>query len=439
MTDDLGTIDLQDDNEKEEDPSEVAAAEEQIVERCKAIQIPVEVRGSSADGVSFLAVGMPCGKERRWLSLWGLERLKEFLAIPFEKYTFLGSYEAVCSYKEDYIEASIEAINRGSVFLLIRRLFKRNTMSEIDLADQRLEIADSSGMPRKVIIEQLSSDLSILTRSRRRYGLAIRISGFGATRHDQALGLLERISNSLFFQIDMTQNLPLCLVRGRSSSRRRVSGVRSPVRAELEFPQMEYNEVPMSLYWYARSASGMPLLQYLAYYQTIEYYFPMYSHADAIRKVRNELKNPAFRRDSDDDLSRIVSAVRAGGSSGGFGDERSQLRATILECLDPDELRLFLVSDQERKEFFSSAAKSLTAQRVPINKVGADLRTEIADRIYDIRCKIVHTKGGGQEANVELLLPFSKEAESLYFDIELIQYIARKVLIAASAPIRLRP
>src|SRR5579864_8956450 len=114
MTDDLGTIDLQNDNEKEENPSEVAAAEEQIAERCKVVQIPVEVRGSSADGISFLAVGMPCGKERRWLSLWGLERLKEFLSIPFEKYTFLGSYEAVCAYKEDYIEASIETINRSS-------------------------------------------------------------------------------------------------------------------------------------------------------------------------------------------------------------------------------------------------------------------------------------------------------------------------------------
>jgi hypothetical protein len=260
---------------------------------------------------------------------------------------------------------------------------------------------------------------------------------FGATRYEQALSLLERTSNSLFFQIDLTRNLALSLARDRASFRRRLPGGGRHAQADLEFPQAEYGEAPISLYWYARSASGMPLLQYLAYYQTIEYHFPIYSQAEAIRKVRNVLKNPAFRKDSDDDVSRILGAVKTGGFLG-LGDERSQLRATLLECLDPDELRLFLVVDDERKEFFLSQAKSLTSQRIPLNKVGADLRNDIADRIYDIRCKIVHTKGGGHEAEVELLLPFSKEAELLYFDIELIQYVARQVLIAASTPIGLK-
>ena len=124
------------------------------------------------------------------------------------------------------------------------------------------------------------------------------------------------------------------------------------------------------------------------------------------------------------------------GGYSGFGDERTQLRATLQECLDPDELRSFLENDVERKEFLSAQTKSLTSMRIPINKPRADLRNEVADRIYDIRCKIVHTKGGG-EGELELLLPFSKEAELLYYDIELIQYVARQVLIAASTPLRL--
>lgn len=192
----------------------------------------------------------------------------------------------------------------------------------------------------------------------------------------------------------------------------------------------------MALYWYARSAAGMPLLQFLAYYQSIEFYFPIYSQAEARRKLRNILKDPNFRKERETDIGRVLSAIK-GASGLGFGDERSQLRASIQECLDPNELREFLSIDDERKDFFTSKGKSIAEQRIPINNPTADLRNDVADRIYDIRCKIVHTKAGGQDREVELLLPFSKEAEQLYFDIELIQYIARQVLIAASSPLEI--
>lgn len=66
----------------------------------------------------------------------------------------------------------------------------------------------------------------------------------------------------------------------------------------------------------------------------------------------------------------------------------------------------------------------------------ADLRNDVADRIYDIRCKIVHTKNDLREGEPELLLAFSAEAQRLDFDIELVQYVARSVLIAGSSPMR---
>jgi hypothetical protein len=38
--------------------------------------------------------------------------------------------------------------------------------------------------------------------------------------------------------------------------------------------------------------------------------------------------------------------------------------------------------------------------------------------LYALRCKIVHTKGQSSDGEVELFLPFSKEAELLFYDIE---------------------
>ena len=91
----------------------------------------------------------------------------------------------------------------------------------------------------------------------------------------------------------------------------------------------------------------MPLLQFLAFYQAIEYYFPIYSQAEARRKIKNILKDPRFNSGKDSDLGKILTAIKSSGSYR-YGDERSQLKATIQECIDPDPFaRLF---DSNRRE-----------------------------------------------------------------------------------------
>ncbi len=79
----------------------------------------------------------------------------------------------------------------------------------------------------------------------------------------------------------------------------------------------------------------------------------------------------------------------------------------------------------------------VSSQKIKLSDNKADIRNNVADRIYDIRCKIVHTKSGDKQGEVELLLPYSKEAESLYYDIGLMKYITRKVLIAASSTLNI--
>lgn len=147
------------------------------------------------------------------------------------------------------------------------------------------------------------------------------------------------------------------------------------------------------------------------------------------------LKDPAFRGDRDADLGRLLSAIHVS-RSGAFGDERSQLRSTFLECIDADVLRQFITAVPARAEFLSSKTKGLCDQRIPVANAAADLRGDVAERIYEIRCKIVHTKMDAKNAEFELLLPFSKEAEQLAHDIDLVQFVAQQVLIAASTPFR---
>lgn len=400
--------------------------------RCAAAKIPIEeIEGLEPDERA-IRVGMPCGRERRWIYCFGFAGYERLLSVQFEDYVFLQGLDAICNYKTGKIEAAIRAMGAPSSRSLLSRLLKVPPGASPDTnAPTRLELL-SADQKTSIAISEPSAELFKLVRGPGPR-LSISLNAEGVSQHDKALELLRRISDALFFQIDLLHEVTLTLVRERRSLARRRRSTRAEPPPDIAFPAHEYDSAPISLYWYARSAIGMPLLQYLAYYQVIEYYFPTYSQADARRKLKAVLKDPGFRGDRDADLGRLLSAIHVS-RSGAFGDERSQLRATLLECIDAEAIRQFIAADSVRSDFLSSKVKGLCDHKIPIANPTADLRTDVAERIYEIRCKIVHTKTDAKNSEFELLLPFSKEAEQLAHDIELVQFVAQHVLIAASTP-----
>lgn len=416
-----------------EPQGDIKPLRERLEVRCAAAKIPVEEIDGLEPGERAIRIGMPSGRERRWLYCWDYSGYERLLSIQFEDYTFLQGLDAVSNYKAGTIEAAVRALGALSSRALLSRLFKipLSASAEPD-APKRFELV-SADQTTSICISEPSPELSKLARGPSSR-LSISIKADGISQHDKALELLRRMSDALFFQIDLVHEVPLTLARERRSLARRRQSARSESPPDISFPSHEYDAAPISLYWYARSAIGMPLLQYLAFYQVIEYYFPTYSQADARRKLKGILKDPGFRGDRDADLGRLLTAIYVS-RSGAFGDERSQLRATLLECIDAEAVRQFIAADSGRSSILSSKVKGLCEHKIPVAGSTSDLRADVAERIYEIRCKIVHTKTDAKNSEFELLLPFSKEAEQLAHDIELVQFVAQQVLIAASTPL----
>ena len=84
------------------------------------------------------------------------------------------------------------------------------------------------------------------------------------------------------------------------------------------------------------------------------------------------------------------------------------------------------------KERTSNKGKTLSQCKISIKNDSSDLIKEVAERIYDIRCLIVHTK-----SDYKIMNPFSPEVKKMIYDLELIEFIAKKVLIASSRPIKI--
>ena len=103
----------------------------------------------------------------------------------------------------------------------------------------------------------------------------------------------------------------------------------------------------------------------------------------------------------------------------------------MSECITEERIREFVRADPVRETFLTSVDKSLTDKRLVLEKSNIELIDQVTDRIYDIRCKIVHTK---VDDEFQLLLPFSKEASLLNHDIALLELLAQQALIVGSKP-----
>ncbi|RUW46793.1 hypothetical protein [Mesorhizobium sp. M8A.F.Ca.ET.021.01.1.1] len=419
---------------------EIETAREALIQRCIKAGIPAELKTYQEeifDGDKYVLVSFPNGRDKRKKSFSGLDSIRRILGINFEKYTYIGPYAAICSYELGTIEALVKSLHPVGTAGLYRRLFEIDYFSEAAQTGNMKEIVADSDNGITLNFGPVSDALSVMNRaSGRDRRLSLKLINTNVKTHDKAVELLERVANSFFFEIDLIYSIPISLEKERI---RPLPGRRSNLstkRQPLSFPNHEYDSAPMSLYWYARSARGMPLLQFLAFYQILEYYFPTYSQREATRRLSVVLKNPTFRADRDADIGKLLSAIKMT-RSGSFGDERGQLRATLQECLDPDTLREFVCETEEKRQFFSSRQPSLTSHKLALANKDADLRNEVSDLIYDIRCKIVHTKNEFNEEDRNILLPFSKEADLLYNYIELIQFVSKNVLISASTKISL--
>ncbi len=364
-----------------------------------------------------------------------------------EKYRFIKGYEAIWSSELKCVECQIEAQEnlimppRG----VLRRL--RNLLPELveyrKNEEAQMYVFPSPKEGLKIMIGVSTLEFTILQNFQReffafsgrlRHRLTIRIEGQELKTHEEASDFLIKIANAVLFQIDLATNIPLHLLMDRQIIR----GIRQRKarqdKPEFQPPKYEYDKEPLALYWYARTSTNMPLLQFLAFYQVMEFYFPLYSFTEAQQRIKNLLKNPLFDTTKDTDVAQIINIIKVSAKGKSIGDEKSQIKATIQHIVDKDSLLAFFNENEERKDFFDQQkkTKSISKQKINFSSGETDIRLETALRVYEIRNRIVHSK---EEDELELILPYSSEIKTIKQDLELVEFLARKAIIAGARPL----
>lgn len=420
---------------------------ENLLKRALAKNLKAELKthevGEGVEG-KYLDIPIQAGQNYVHLHVEAVE-LDDLEKIPFEALKFVEGYYAVYSPAEGWVEVLVENAGRMSPMVGFRRLHRligtTKPMSPMATPDQLgpIEVTDSE-RGRSLRLGAVSEatrtllDLSELNDGslRLQRGLSLRMEGLNLERHGGALRAIERLANAFLFQIELLTDVGFYVHPRRSLRQFRLMTVPEE-KTTLSWPQVEYDPEPLSLYWYSRVAENMPLLQFLAFYQCLEFFFPVYSVREAQRVLRTKIKDPTFNFDKETDIAKLLQALRVS-YRGGYGSEREQLTSVVENCVQGEELVAFVSENDDRKEFYRDKDKFSKVSRVRLQLSGSasELLRSVAERLYDIRCRIVHSKADQDQA-VAVILPFSKEAQMLGHDIVVARFVARKTLVASGS------
>ena len=415
-----------------------------LVERCEIAGLPVQLL--EEDGSTLLAVSFKKGRKdlESKISLHNevVDALRE---SSFEDYRPIDGYEGIWSAKHGIVEARLRPLEYWGFSVSRMQSYSESIHGEVLLTEDGKSIRlQSLTLPNgvEVFLQSASHELFIirygdgLDESTFQFGcrrtLVLRFEGLAISSHKEALDLLNNIGQSVLFEVDIADELGLHFTPDseyRPDIQRRAREEYPAI--QLRSPRNAYDSVPLSLYWYARSPLGSPIYRYLGFYQILEHYFPVYTMREAQERLRNILKDPLFNPDDEKALYRVLATARSNSGDWKGVDERSQLYSALSACVDPLELRTFIEAETQLSSYFSSKASSaLSSHRISLESKNDAFLREVAHRIYDIRCRIVHSKA--DETELKSLVPGSPELRNIGADLGLIKFVAVRVLISNS-------
>ncbi|MEU3457748.1 hypothetical protein ABZ671_29780 [Micromonospora sp. NPDC006766] len=245
---------------------------------------------------------------------------------------------------------------------------------------------------------------------------------------ENAIKRAEEVAETLFFEMAATGRSVLRLHERLTERRRRLPRQRDG-ESVLRFPPQIVDTRASSLFIGAEQATS-PLSTYLSYYQSIEFFLPFSDERNTIVRLRQEIFSPGFDLGNDASLLKLARAVGRQASP----TERESFQALLSFALPKDKaLATFESVDGRHKDHFS--------KRGPIKDVGLinpldkrPLAEQIAERIYDLRCRIVHSKVSGGVSGTEPLFPTDAQVDHLEADIELVRLVAVEVITVFATP-----
>ncbi|MFE4628068.1 hypothetical protein [Streptomyces mirabilis] len=240
---------------------------------------------------------------------------------------------------------------------------------------------------------------------------------------DSNVTTVQQIANDLLFELDAKYNLALSLILRKRPVR---SLFPRPPKGQqsINFPATHVPREVAALFSFAAEAGENPPFAFLSYYQVLEYYMPVVSRRDALKRLRREIRDFSFDVSDDASVLRVLhTAERVKGIS-----EEDALKILVRDCVREDKLTEFFESEVAA-EHFSRRGPIQGVPAINLKSTSESVQVQTAKRIYALRNRIVHAKDDPRYVETPQLLPRSAEANLLGPDVLLARLLALETII----------
>lgn len=306
------------------------------------------------------------------------------------------------------------------------------------ISDKSYQKFFSRRIARKLIMSQgLVSYDDLIGRLHEGYYSA-KVFNIGATSVEDALRRSDQIMSDILFQLSCLKDIPLSPAtiapwgeRQKSASMFKYDKVAKGTNFDL--PKATFNQDVVKYYLLGLSSND-PTLQFLAFYQVLEYYFDLISNQKLFKQISQRIKDPKFIPD-DQNLDILVKDIL---THKRVTKELEKLTLVLNEYVDADDLVSFIKEYEDfhkTKHYFKK--REVFGEEVNVSPNPNEATYGVARTIKAIRNALVHSsdKFEGKYEDGCRHIPFSETTEIVRAEIPLIKFLAQKVIIGTSKPI----
>jgi hypothetical protein len=195
--------------------------------------------------------------------------------------------------------------------------------------------------------------------------------------------------------------------------------------SELPLPRLVINK-DVARFYQRGVAAEDPVIQFLSYYQVLEYYFLMVNDEELYNQLKALYSNPSFKP-TPKYLDRIIQSTLDHKRE---SNETTMLTRVINKYVPKNELIEFINKYEEHlREKIYSKERKLFGENTKISLSAGHVTGDVAKRVKLIRNTLVHSSDRYNRKN-ENYIPSRENENIIRQEVSLVKFMAEKVIVS---------
>ena len=259
----------------------------------------------------------------------------------------------------------------------------------------------------------------------------IKVFNLTARTMQEAIDASDQLVHAAFFELAYLKRLPVGMVEdwpGPAGHRRQRSFRHDEphLGKELPLPRSAFNRDIVRFYLLGMS-SNVPVLQFLSFYQVLEYFFVSISDERLYQLMTKRVNDPRFStepRSLDRLIQDVVDHKRV-------TDETEMLKLVLERYVDETELVEFVKAYEEHlsEPYYTKRRKRFGVEG-EVKLQSGHLFGNFAKVVKTVRNALVHSSD--HHERVERHVPFSEGTRLVEMEVPLLRFLAERVIIASA-------